>query len=323
MIGRVYGQPRGPELPQPDTPADCGAIAAPRTPLQACSSFDRALGERLPDAGPYLEAYPDVTFRVYGDYDGSFNDLGFLRHFPRLRRFAADYLWSLQSFEALAYLPEDLESLSLGATRRRLSLNPIGRFKKLRELYIEGHTKDIEVVSTLKSLEEVTLRSITLPNLELLKKLPQLWSLDLKLGGTNNLTLLPQIGRLRYLELWLVRGLSDLRPIAEVTSLQYLFLQALRGVTSLPDLSRLSELRRVHVQTLKGLNDLEPIARAPALEDLIVIDMPHLDPQQFRRFVGHPTLRRVLIALGSTRKNAVVNEMLPLERAEERQFSFR
>lgn len=270
----------------------------------------------------YFEAYPDVTFRVYGDYDRTINDLGFLRHFPRLRRFAAD-LWNLQSFEALAYLPEDLEALSLGATKRRLSLNPIGRFKKLRELYIEGHTKDIEVVGTLKSLEEVTLRSITLPNLELLSTLPQLWSLDLKLGGTNNLTLLPQIGRLRYLELWLVRGLSDLRPIAELTSLQYLLLQALRRVTSLPDLSRLSELRRVHVQTLKGLHDLEPIARAPALEDLIVIDMPHLDSQQFRRFVGHPTLRRVLIALGSTRKNAVVNDMLPLERAEERQFSFR
>jgi hypothetical protein len=42
----------------------------------------------------------------------------------------------------------------------------------------------------------LTLRSITLPDLSLLLPLSQLRALDIKLGGTRDLTLLPQIGAL-------------------------------------------------------------------------------------------------------------------------------
>lgn len=37
-------------------------------------------------------------------------------------------------------------------------------------------------------------------------------ALDIELGGTKGLGLLPRVGRLRYLELWMVKGLSDLSP---------------------------------------------------------------------------------------------------------------
>ncbi len=66
-------------------------------------------------------------------------------------------------------------------------------------MYLEGQTKDIEVVSQLTSL---TLRSITLPNLALLQPLAQLRALDIN-------------GQLEYVELWMIRGFSDLAPAVD------------------------------------------------------------------------------------------------------------
>jgi hypothetical protein len=160
----------------------------------------------------------------------------------------------------------------------------------------------------------LTLRSITLPDLALLLPMCDLLSLDLKLGGTKNLDLLPEVGQLRYLELWMVRGLSDLSAIAQVQTLQFLFLQALKQVTELPSLAALSELRRVHLETMKGLNDLSPVAHAPQLLELEAVDMRHLRPEAFAPFVGHPTLRFSTIGLGSLRKNEAVSALLGLPR---------
>ena len=66
---------------------------------------------------------------------------------------------------------------------------------------------------------------------------------------------------------------------------------------------------------MKGLRDLTPVAAAPALEELMAIDMGHLTPEAFRPFVGHPTLRAVRIGLGSKRKNAAAQHLLPLQDA--------
>jgi hypothetical protein len=85
-----------------------------------------------------------------------------------------------------------------------------GPGSRAEEAVSGGQSKNLDVVSGLTLLEELTLRSITLPDLSLLLPLPRLLSLELKLGGAKDLSLLPRIGQLRYLELWLVKGLSDL-----------------------------------------------------------------------------------------------------------------
>jgi internalin A len=158
----------------------------------------------------------------------------------------------------------------------------------------------------------LSLRAITLPNLRLLTPLKDLEILELKLGGTRDLRDLPQIGRLRYFETFLVRGLSDLGPVTDLPSLEYLFLQAQRQVISLPSFERTGALRRVHLQTMRGLRDLAPLARAPALETLVASDMAHLLPEHFRPFVGHPTLREAAVGLGSKKKNHAIHALLGL-----------
>jgi hypothetical protein len=177
-----------------------------------------------------LSEYPSVALRVYSGtsrkLDATYTTLGFLEQFSQVRRVSLD-IRELDDFSGLRFLRPDLEELQLGETSKRLSLRPLERFGDLRDLYLHGHDKDFEVVGDLRRVRRLSLRSITLPDLGTLRGLGELEELELKLGGTRDLRLLPEVGRLRYFEAWLVRGLADLEPLAGVRSLRSLFLEAL------------------------------------------------------------------------------------------------
>ena len=276
--------------------------------------FDRRLtDDDFRKLGDWFRAYPEMDLRAYGSYDHSITDLEFLRFFPTLRRFAADALWdSLTSLDGLRHLPTDLEELGIGATKVKLDLAGLSRFRELRWLFLEGQTKHLEVISGLTHLDDLTLRSITMPDLSLLLPLTRLRSLDLKLGGTRDLRLLPRIGELWYLELWMIRGLTDVTAVGTISSLRVLFLQALRQVEDLPDLRAATSLRRVRLETMKGLRDLRPLATAPALEAVELIDMRHLRPEDLAPLAGMSTLKAVTPGLGSLRKNEAATALLGL-----------
>jgi hypothetical protein len=150
------------------------------------------------------------------------------------------------------------------------------------------------------------------PDLKLLLPLKNLWSLDITLGGTKDLQLLPQIGGLKHLELWMIKGLQDIDAIGKTTTLQNLFLQALKNVTTLPSFRNLRSLRRVTLDTMKGLTDLSPIADAPALEQLLVVAANQFQPDDFKSFIDHSTLKSAMIGLGSIRKNERAQQLLGL-----------
>jgi hypothetical protein len=273
--------------------------------------FQQPLSEReYRSLAAWLADHPEITLRAWGHVP----DLDFLRFFPKLQRFSADAFYEEpESFEGLRHLRPDLHSLVLGSTDRRLSLAPLAHFSGLRRLYLQKQTKDIDVLSDLISLRSLTLREITLPDLSVLLPLTGLRALDLKLGGTRDLSLLPRIGELEYLELWMVRGLKDLGPLAEVPSLRYLHLEALKQVTALPaDLSRLTRLDTVWIETMKGLIDFTPLLTAPALRRVALVNMTHLAPAQVGVLAAHPQLRYLGAGLGSDRKNRTVRELVPL-----------
>lgn len=164
----------------------------------------------------------------------------------------------LGSLRGIEHLTPKLQTLGLGQTRTKtISLSVLSRFPDLKELFVEGRHRGFEAVSSLQSLEKLTLKSIFLPDLSLLLPLRRLWWLDLKLSGITNLSLLPQIGQLKYLELWMVKGLSDLSVIGSLTALQCLFLQALKNVIGLPSFKNLKDLRRVTSDMMKGLKSIE------------------------------------------------------------------
>lgn len=119
--------------------------------------------------------------------------------------------------------------------------------RHVRTLYVEGPVKDIDMVSAMTAVEDLTLRSVTIQDLAPLQPLRSLTSLDIKLGGIRDLTLLPKLGPVAYLELWQIRGLADLGALGHVTTLERLHLESLRNVTELPDLSKLTRLTRVEI----------------------------------------------------------------------------
>lgn len=298
------------EVEVPLTEVDLEELARSADVVQFSSLPDAGSLDRL---GELLAVRPGLGVRAYGGYDGSIRDLEFLRRLPGLRRFWADALWGeLRSIDGLRHLDREAVEIGLGWTKARLSVRGLERFRSLRRLYLEGRHADLDVVSRLTSLRDLTLRSITLPDLDLLRPLERLRALHLKLGGIRDLTLLPRIGRLEYVELWQIRGLEDVSPLAEVPSLRHLFLQSLRRVTRLPSFSGSPELRRVDLETMKGLHDLAPLAEAPGLEILNLVAFAHARPDILRPLVGHATLRAGIWGFGSNRKNFAAQDLLPL-----------
>jgi hypothetical protein len=188
---------------------------------------------------------------------------------PRLKSLGIG-IFHLETFDFLSLVNPNLTELYLSATKSsKPSLKMLERFRGLKLLYLEGQQKNIDVIASLSELEELTMRSITLKSLSIVRALPKLWSLDLKLGGTKDLAELQGLDNLKYLELWKILGLDDISVIESLYGLQSLFLQDLPRVTRLPSFLRLHKLRRVTIENLKNLVDLSPLNEAPALEEIV------------------------------------------------------
>ena len=176
-------------------------------------------------------------------------------------------------------------------------------------LYLEGHSKDIEVLSELRDIEDVTLRSITTPDLQYLRDLPRLWSLDVKLGGIRSFAGVEGKQSIKYLELWQVRGLRNVDVAGTLPGLQNLFLQSLPHVDSLPGLTHSPALRRIVVENLKGLRDFMALETAPALEEFALLDGRKQTPQQLLPVLSNPRVRGVSAFFGSDRKNKEFSQL--------------
>jgi hypothetical protein len=306
-----------------DSVAANPSVRVLQTSEPATSATWELINQRL------VSSRPDIQIRVFGHH-GTTCDLSFLRKVGKVQRLSLDGLRDVTAVKDIADLSE-LRSLAVGiynlenfdflkgldATKltdislmatasKKPSLNVLARFAYVTRLYLEGQQKDIEVIEGLKMLEDLTLRSATVKSFGFLKGLRRLWSLDLKLGGSNDLSALAGMSNLKYLELWQVRGLQDLSPIAHATGLQYLFLQSLPQVTELPDFSALMHLRRIYLENMKGLRGVAAIDRAPALEDLIVVSARNLTPDDFRPLLRKKTLKRLITYFGSQTKNVAL-----------------
>ena len=249
----------------------------------------------------FFSRRPDVKCRVFAYY-GDVCDLGFAARMSNVRRFSADCLMEASSISSITKIPNletlgigifelrdlsfleevnpTLARLTLGATRsKKPDLTVLNRFRGLKELYLEGIQKNIEVIGGLTELEDVTLRSISTPEVDFLAPLGKMWSLDVKLGGIKSFAGIEGMSGIKYLELWQVMGLAELTFVSTLTGLQYLFLQSLTRVNRLPALDKLPALRRVHLEDMKGLSDMSSLEFAPALEELAFVGAkpPQLD----------------------------------------------
>jgi len=277
-----------------------------------------------------LKKHPFLRLIVAGDYDDC--DLSFLEYIKGIKNLSISCkvstknienisnlqnlkilnidVSSLRDLNFLYELPTTIEEMSLGATKfKNISLKPLERFTKLKRLFIEGHTKDIETISKINSLEELTLRSITVANLDFIRELSNLWSLDIKLGGISNLSALEGLN-LKYLELWQIRGLSNISFVSTLTKLQYLFLQSLRNIVEFPNISNLHHLKRIYLENMKGLDKLDNLFQSPSLEEFLHVSALNVSPEKYEPLVKIKTLKYASVGFGSDKKNKILEKVL-------------
>lgn len=237
-------------------------------------------------------------------------DLSYLADLPSLQSLSLTYVAGLRSLDFLESLPS-LRFLRIDPTKSsKLSLRPIRFLRSLRALKLERQGTDLDVVSELPELQYLSVQSSSLKNLDCLTRSNSLRALRIGLGSFKDLSFLAGT-RLRYLELWQVRGLltEDLEPVAHASNLEVLMLDTLAKVTTLP---RLEQIRRLHMREMNGLTDLHTLGSAKKLEDLIIEGADKLTPDRLMPLKNLSSLKRVSIGLGSQRKSETVAEMFNL-----------
>lgn len=267
----------------------------------------------------------DITLRIFGHY-GHSCDLTFLQKIPSAKNIFVDCLqnatgvevltkfttldklsigiYNLDNFDFLKDISPNITELSIEQTAsKKPSIEVIQRFSKLRYLYLEGQQKGIEVIQELKNLEKIVLRSITTKDVSYLDGLNKLWSVDIKLGGIKQFDTLTKIQNLKYLELWQIRGLSDLCFISDIQSLQNLFIQSVKQVTIIPQLDKLQNLRRISFENLKSLTDLASLEFVPNLQDFVYVLAENQEPENLLPVLRNPSVKNVFCRFGSDKKN--------------------
>jgi hypothetical protein len=159
-------------------------------------------------------------------------------------------------------------------------------------------------LAELRELEEVTLRSITTPDLLYMSNLQRLWSLDIKLGGIRGFAGIEGKQSIKHLELWQVRDLRCIDVVGSLPGLQNLFLQSLPHIELFPGLTDASALRRITVESLKGLYDFAALETAPALEEFALLGGRNQNPRQLLPVLNNPRVQKINAFFGSDRKNS-------------------
>lgn len=220
-------------------------------------------------------------------------------------------IFGMDSFDFLSYLSNQIVTLFLGPTNsKKPNLRFLETFRNLRDLHIDGYNKNIEVISKLLEIQNLTLRSITSSDISFLSSLEELKNLNIKLGGTSDLSAISGMKQIQYLELWQIRKLEDVGVISSLQGLRGFFLQSLPNVSKIPFLEKSENLKTIRLENMKGLKDFKFLSDAPALEKFIFVDANSQDPKDLLPLFKNKSLKEARVGFGSDKKNKVFRDYL-------------
>src|SRR5688572_2028331 len=178
-----------------------------------------------------LPSRQNICLRIVINRHGVFNNLDFLSRLPNLKNLTADLFKADEVEKINKYL--DLNILAIGT--HKVSLKPIIQQASLKKLFVFDKPKDIEIIGQMPWLENLTFSMQTLKSLDFLIPLRKLKELHFKLGGTKNLSDLPNIGKIEKLSFMWVRQLmiENLLPINEMKYLKELSFDTQTHLTDL------------------------------------------------------------------------------------------
>ena len=259
---------------------------------------------------------PRPPWEFYASGARGYTDLEFLREAGPASSVGVSLGDRIASLDGLRHLNPGLKQLSLSAIWvRRPSLRPLLRFDSLEELALggDGQFGDFQIISELRSLRAVYINNRRDLDLTTLLPLDLLRHVEIAFGSLGSpAEVLAEVPGLSWLAIHWVRSLTDLTGLGRSTSLQRLDIGQLSNLRTLPDLSQATTLRSVGIEKCRLLEDLSPLATAPALEQIILVDMPQLTPRHVQPLVGHPSLKYASIGTGSMRRNAAIRDVLQL-----------
>ena len=231
-----------------------------------------------------------IEIRFYGHYGSSF-DISTLKQVRNVSNLSIDCLMNASNFEELKglhflnrlsigvynTLPEDilsypslenLESLTITESKqRKLNLSHLSKFHRLQNLYLVGHTRFIETVGLLSSLQKLGLSQIgNKQKLHFINSLDGLKKLTVILGGRENLhEILNQ--SIEELEVIRVRGISDLNT-GNFPGLKRLLIEDQIRLTELSFCKENKRLQSIFIGNCKELVLLSGLSKLAYLERL-------------------------------------------------------
>ena len=222
----------------------------------------------------FLEAKPEMTFRIWGLFGIKHYDISYLHKMSHLRHLIIschlsstpgliDFglikglplkslgldAYDLRDYSFIKDLPKDIERLEIMADAKPTSVKFdcrwLLKYKNLKELFLGGRArKNITCLGELKSLKILSIRGITLEDFSFLKDvgletLNIFWNNNYDLSGVGELTTLKEI------YLWRINRLSDVSFLEKLTALESIRLESLCHVEKLPDLSKHKNLKEI------------------------------------------------------------------------------
>lgn len=272
--------------------------ATPDLPLEAHITgigFQGAITPALVDrAAAVLTEHTNIGLQI----DVEVTDLDFLRDLPPVRDLTVILGLELTNVEALAAHAKALRYLHLETGLRPLDVSVLGELQQLEQVYLRKANRTMKGVeaalSSLPQLRHLTLHSVTLTDPDVLRSLSGLRGLAFKLGANRDLTFLPSMSNLRFLEIWRTRMLRDLSPLAECDQIQALYLEDLPHAV-LPDMKHAASLTDVQLSNLPAMSGrLAGLAAAPRLRYLKA-NRCRLTLRDVETLRGHPALQGVLL----------------------------
>lgn len=124
-----------------------------------------------------------------------------------------------------------------------------------------------------------------------------------KVRGIKNFSVLEYLPNIKYLELWLIKGLKDISFVSNMKRLQNIHLESLTNIEELPSLDKLGDLRRIELMNLNGLRNINALKTAPRLQDFFYTDIKKLQPIDLIPVLENPNVKNIYTYFPSDKKN--------------------
>jgi len=232
----------------------------------------------------------DFEIRFYGHYSSCF-DFKTLLKIPNVKSLYVDCLMKADNIESLCQL-ENLQKLSLGVFElketeilnsenlrkleeliitetktRAFNLHYLKHYKNLKFLIVADHTKNIESIGEVNTLEFLSLNSLKKTSVPFINNLKKLKTLRFILGGRENINEI-EANEIENLEIIRVRGFKDIGNISRFEKLKTLLVEdniQLPGIHFDKELPYLEDVKIINCKSLVSLTGLENL---PALHHL-------------------------------------------------------